>query len=61
MSKFEVYQDKKGEYRWRLLHSNGQVIATPGEGFGSKATALSNIESVKKAAAEAATVDAPAS
>ncbi len=56
MAKFEVYQDKKGEYRWRLKHSNGQVIATPGEGFSSKASALSSIESVKKATVEAETV-----
>ena len=58
MAKFEVFQDKGGEYRWRLRHTNGQVIATPGEGFSSKATALSSIDSVKKAAAEAETVDA---
>ncbi|GAA3632015.1 YegP family protein [Microlunatus ginsengisoli] len=58
MAKFEVFQDKAGEYRWRLRHSNGQVIATPGEGFNSKATALNSIESVKKAAAEAETVEA---
>jgi uncharacterized protein YegP (UPF0339 family) len=31
VAKFEVYQDKRGEYRWRLRHSNGQVIATPAE------------------------------
>ena len=47
-AKFSVYKDARGEYRWRLKSSNGQVIATPGESFSSKASALSNIESVKR-------------
>jgi uncharacterized protein YegP (UPF0339 family) len=53
MSKFELYTDSKGEYRWRLKASNGQVIATGGEGYSSKATAVAGIESVKKNAPEA--------
>ena len=53
MSKFELYADAKGEYRWRLRASNGQVIATGGEGYSSKATAKAGIESVKKNAPEA--------
>ena len=31
--KFEVYRDKAGEYRWRLLASNGQLTADSGEGY----------------------------
>ena len=58
MSKFEVYKDKSGEYRWRLRATNGQVIATGGQGFSSKASALSSIESIKRTAHEAATVEA---
>ena len=53
MSKFELYADAKGEYRRRLKASNGQVIATGGEGYSSKATAKAGIESVKKNAPEA--------
>jgi len=30
--KFEIYQDKKKEYRFRLKAANGQLIAT-GEGY----------------------------
>jgi len=26
-AKFEIYKDKAGEFRWRLIHTNGQVIA----------------------------------
>jgi uncharacterized protein YegP (UPF0339 family) len=50
---FEVYQDKGGEYRWRLKAGNGQTIATSGEGYSQKSSCLSAIESVKRAAAEA--------
>lgn len=56
-AKFELYTDKGGEWRWRLTASNGQTIATPGEGFSSKASAEQNIESVKKNAAEAPVVE----
>lgn len=31
--KFEVYRDKIGEYRWRLLWSNGRIAADSGEGY----------------------------
>lgn len=31
--RFEVYRDKAGEYRWRLLSSNGQITADSGEGY----------------------------
>lgn len=53
MAKFELYQDGQGEYRWRLKSSNGQVIATGGEGYTSKAGALNGIEAVKRDAATA--------
>lgn len=55
--KFELYADAKGEYRWRLKASNGQTIATGGEGYSSKATATAGIESVKKNAADAPIVE----
>ena len=48
MAKFELYQSSNGEYRWRLRADNGNIIATGGEGYASKATAKAGIESVKK-------------
>ena len=30
---FELYEDKAGEYRWRLRHRNGNVIADGGQGY----------------------------
>ena len=53
--KFEVYADKAGEFRFRLKATNGQVIAVS-EGYKAKASCLNGIESVKKNAADAATV-----
>ena len=50
--RFEVYQDKAGEYRFRLTATNGQVIAT-GEGYKAKASCLNGVESVKKNAPDA--------
>jgi len=50
--KFEVYQDKAGEYRFRLKARNGEIIATS-EGYKAKASCLNGIESVKKNAPEA--------
>ena len=53
--KFEVYLDKKGEYRFRLKATNGQVIAT-GEGYAALAGCLNGIESIKKNAPDASVV-----
>ena len=47
-TKFELYTDGKKEFRWRLVASNGQTIATSGEGYKSKDSAKAGIESVKK-------------
>lgn len=45
--KFEVYTDKKGEYRFRLKATNGQIIAVS-EGYKAISGCLNGIESVKK-------------
>ena len=56
-AKFELYKDKKGEYRWKLVATNGQTIAV-GEGYTTKESAKNGIESVKKNAPTAAIVEA---
>src|SRR5690606_29712251 len=43
---FEIYQDKGGEYRFRLKASNGQSILAS-EGYKTKASCLNGVESVK--------------
>lgn len=45
--KFEVYTDRKGEFRFRLKAGNGQIIAT-GEGYKAKKSCLNGIASVRK-------------
>lgn len=50
--KFEVYTDKKGEYRFRLKAGNGQIIAT-GEGYKELKNCLNGVDSVKKNAVDA--------
>ena len=54
--KFEVYTDKKGEFRFRLKAGNGQIIAT-GEGYKAKSGCLNGIESIKKNAPTADVVE----
>ena len=44
--KFELYQDKSGEFRFRLKAGNGEVIATSSESYESKAGALNGIDSI---------------
>lgn len=51
--RFELYKDAKAEFRWRLVATNGQTIATAGEGYTTKANAQAGIDSVKKNAATA--------
>ena len=45
--KFEVYKDKKGEFRFRLKAKNGQIIATS-EGYSKLDSCLKGVASVKK-------------
>ncbi|WP_081927537.1 HVO_2922 family protein [Halobellus rufus] len=52
---FEVFQDNANEWRWRLVASNGNIIADSGEGYRSKQGAKRGIESVKRSAPEAHT------
>ena len=54
--KFEIYEDKGGEFRFRLKATNGQVIATS-EGYKAKASCLNGVESVKKNAVDAEIVE----
>jgi uncharacterized protein YegP (UPF0339 family) len=55
--KFEVYTDKKGEFRFRLKATNGEIIATS-EGYKSKPSCLNGIESVKKNVVDAPVTEA---
>ena len=54
--KFEMYEDKAGEFRFRLKARNGEIIATS-EGYKTKANCENGIDSVKKNAPEAEVVE----
>ena len=54
--KFEMYEDKGGEFRFRLKARNGEIIAIS-EGYTTKANCENGIESVKKNAPEAEVVE----
>ena len=50
---FEVFRDNAGEWRWRLVASNGNIIADSGEGYRSKQGVRRGIESVRRTASDA--------
>jgi len=54
--KFEMYQDKAGEFRFRLKATNGQVIGVS-EGYVAKASCENGVASVQKNAVEAEIVE----
>ena len=45
--KYEIYTDKKGEYRFRLKAANGQIIAVS-EGYTTKPNCEKGVASVAK-------------
>ena len=53
--KFEVYQDKAGEFRFRLKARNGQIVAT-GESYKQLTSCLNGVESIKRNAPDAEVV-----
>ena len=54
--KWEIYADKKGEFRLRLYAANGNLVATTNDGYLSVSAAKKGIESVARAAEGAAIV-----
>jgi len=50
---FEVYEDQAGQWRWRLVHRNGNIIADSGEGYASRQKCTQGLNSVKKNAPDA--------
>lgn len=54
--KFELYRDKTGCFRFRLKARNGEIIAVS-ESYSSKAACENGIESVRKNAPDAETLE----
>lgn len=53
--KFEIYKDKKGEFRVRFKYNSEVMFAT--EGYASKASAMNAIASIQKNGPGAPTED----
>ena len=47
-TKFELYVDKKGHFRWRLLSKNGEPVAAGGEGYVDKRGAMNAVKKLKE-------------
>jgi uncharacterized protein YegP (UPF0339 family) len=55
-AKFEVYEDKSGQFRFRLKAGNGEIVAQ-GESYPTRAGAHDGCEAVQRAAAAASIED----
>jgi uncharacterized protein YegP (UPF0339 family) len=55
MSKFEIFQDKKKQWRFRLIASNGRIVCQS-EGYTRKANCLATAERLAEIAFRASIV-----
>lgn len=56
MAKFVIYRDIAGQYRWRLIASNGEKVAAS-EAYTTKYSAIHSANRVKQIALLANVVD----
>jgi uncharacterized protein YegP (UPF0339 family) len=49
MGTFELFRDRRNEYRWRLRSGNHRTIADSGEGYSKKSDCEHGIALVRKA------------
>jgi uncharacterized protein YegP (UPF0339 family) len=56
-SQFELYTDSGGKHRWRLRHSNDNIIADSAQGYTSRQGAQQGLSAVKRDAFGAAVMD----
>lgn len=54
--KFTIYRDKGGEFRFRIVATNGNILVSS-QGYKAKASAQNAIDRIKSDAAGAAVVD----
>ena len=47
-AQFELYEDRDSEWRWRLRHRNGNVIADSNQGYARKHDAQQGIRAVRR-------------
>ena len=54
---FEVYEDSAGEWRWRMVASNGRIVADGGEGYSSRSAVRRAVSNVRDDAGDADVTD----
>jgi len=48
---FNVYKsDKDGQWRWRLVHANGNILGDSAEGYHNKGDCTHELHEINKAA-----------
>ena len=57
LGNYEIFKDKAGKFRFRLVASNGKIIAASDEGFESRQICDKTIELVRTCALEAKMLD----
>lgn len=55
MSKYEIYEDEAGEWRWRLKAANSKIVAS-GEGYKTQGGAIRGVDANRRAAIRAKVV-----
>jgi uncharacterized protein YegP (UPF0339 family) len=55
MARFEIFRDRGGRYRWRLVAGNGEKVASSGEAFASRSNAARAARNVKRISPGAST------
>jgi large subunit ribosomal protein L21 len=50
---FEIFEDTQGEWRWRLVASNGEPVAVSEQGFSSKSGVVRSLDVVRRNTADA--------
>ncbi|MFZ2522186.1 MAG: DUF1508 domain-containing protein [Minisyncoccia bacterium] len=46
-TKFNVYKDKSGHFRWKLLSRNGESVCEGGEGYKDKRDVINAVKKLK--------------
>ena len=57
--KFELYEDKTGQWRWRLVAKNGRTVADGGEGYHSQGNARRAVKAFRHCVTSATIVVVP--
>ena len=52
-AKIDVYKDKSGEWRWKIVAENGNILSAATEGYANRSDAERSLEATREALNEA--------